>query len=510
MQNTLFNESKFGTLRPLRPRQAAAIEQIRQAVREKHTRIILQAPPGMGKTLIAAHLIHGSVEKGKRPIFTCPAITLVEQTLEAFEFEGIRDIGVIQAQHERTDWTRQVQIASVQTLVRRALPEVDVILIDECHESFEELNKRLDSAEWAGKIAIGLSATPWAKGMGLRWTKLIVAATTNELIAEGYLSSSCVFVPEYSVDRSRLKSKMGEFTDASSSEAMRSPKIVGDVVKEWKERGPGEKTFMFCVDRNHAKSQMEAFQDAGIPFGYIDALTPMDDRTRQFQKMGYGELAGIASVGCLIRGVDEDVRAIIDAQPTKSVMRHVQKWGRGIRMADGKEFLIGLDHAGNNQSLGLFADIHFDRLDTSKPGEKGNALVEEKKPSKPKTCPLCKALIPPNQRQCPACGAMVSFTSVEAVAGDLVQLGEGGKAQNKANREATLFEKQEFYSGLLTLAHQRGKSEGSAAHRYREKYGKWPNALEKIQGPVSLEVQNWDRHCRIRYAKSKAKEAVSA
>jgi superfamily II DNA or RNA helicase len=287
---------------------------------------------------------------------------------------------------------------------------------------------------------------------------------------------------------------------------MRSPKIVGNVVKEWKERGPGEKTFMFCVDRAHAQIQMQAFTDSGVPFGYIDANTPMEDRKRQFQRMGCGDLAGIASVGCLIRGVDEDVRCIVDCQPTKSVMRHVQKWGRGIRMADGKSHLIGLDHVDNNRYLGLFSDIHFETLDKSKPGEPSEAQAKE--PAKPKLCPNCKALMRPGERQCGACGAMCFFTSVETVAGELVEFGT--KAQKRVNREATLSEKQEFYSGLLTLAQRRGKSEGAAAHRYREKYGVWPNALKKEPGPVSLEVENWDRHCRIRYAKSKAKEQAVA
>ena len=169
---TLFQEEQTGSLRPLRERQARAIEAIREAVREGHKRIILNAPCGFGKTLTAAHLISSSVDKGKRPLFTCPAIALVNQTLKAFEAEGIRDIGVIQAQHERTDWQAQVQIASVQTLIRRALPEVDFVMIDEAHNQWDALNARLDSDEWKDKIVIGLTATPWAKGMGLRWTKL--------------------------------------------------------------------------------------------------------------------------------------------------------------------------------------------------------------------------------------------------------------------------------------------------------------------------------------------------
>ena len=129
----------------------------------------------------------------------------------------------------------------------------------------------------------------------------------------------------------KIKVEKGQFTDKSASEAMSDSRIVGDIVYEWQDRLAAIRRSMFRVDRNHAKEQMNAFLDVGIPFGYIDAMTPMQERIRLFEKMGYGELAGIASVGCLIRGVDEDVRCLIDAQPTKSLMRHVQKWGRGIR-----------------------------------------------------------------------------------------------------------------------------------------------------------------------------------
>ena len=37
---------------------------------------------------------------------------------------------------------------------------------------------------------------------------------------------------------------------------------------------------MFCVNREHAKEQMGAFIDSGIPFGYIDANTSIPDRKR--------------------------------------------------------------------------------------------------------------------------------------------------------------------------------------------------------------------------------------
>lgn len=48
-----------------------------------------------------------------------PAIALVDQTVERFRESGIDDIGVIQSDHWMTDWSKSVQVASVQTLQRR-------------------------------------------------------------------------------------------------------------------------------------------------------------------------------------------------------------------------------------------------------------------------------------------------------------------------------------------------------------------------------------------------------
>jgi DNA repair protein RadD len=532
-------------LRPLRPRQAAAIEAIRQAVKEGHKRVVLQAPTGFGKTLTAAHIIAGALEKRKRPMFTCPAITLVDQTLKSFEAEGIRDIGVIQAQHERTDWNARVQIATPQTLIRRAMPDVDFILIDEVHEEFSGLNEIMDSAAWLNKIVIGLSATPWKRGMGLRWTKLIVAATIQELIDEEFLSPFQIYVPDHNLDRKKIKVVKGEFQDKSASEAMRDAVIVGDVVKTWQQYGPGDKTFMFCVNRAHAREQMNAFLDAGIPFGYIDSLTPMDERRLAFKQMRGGEIAGIASVGCLIRGVDEDVRCIIDAQPTKSEMRHVQKWGRGLRTADGKEFLIGLDHAGNTLALGMVTDIHHDHLDTHKPGEKADSFEGEKAPPKPRKCGKCHTLIPAGRQVCPKCGERVHVVSdVESKDGELILYGSPKKFG--AEREAIAFleskgqkfcvdygydnaiqkaialgfkptqkptkapkdEKQDFFSGLLGLAKERGYSEGWCAHAYREKFGVYPKGLSKAVSFPSRAVRQFDSKRRQEWYKARKSQEV--
>lgn len=498
-----------GGLRPLRPLQTKTVEDIRNAILEGHRRIIVGAPCGFGKTLLSAHIIDGALRKARRVVFTCPAITLVAQTVKAFEAEGLRDIGVMQAQHIRTDRNARVQVASVQTLLKREIPEVDLLILDECHRHFKGLNELLDGP-WQKKIAIGLSATPWVKGIGLRWTKLIIPATIPQLIDLGLLTSTKLYVPEEIANRQHIEVSNGQFVEESSAKEMCERRIVGNVVKTWKELGV-PKTFLFAVNRDHAQQQMAAFIDGGIPWGYIDANTPQYERAIQFARMKRGENAGIASVGCLIAGVDEDVRCIIDCAPTKSEISLVQRWGRGIRTAEGKTALIGLDHAGNNTELGLglFWEIHHDHLDTHKPGEKGVAYEGEPRPKKPRKCVICNALIEQGKAVCSACGEPVRSLGLEHEEGELVVYGTPKKAKS-TEREYTAEEKRQWYGGMLWMAREGGKKDGLAWHAFFEKFGHYPAGYAKTAMEPTWEMEQWDRHRRIKWAKRRDKEAKSA
>src|SRR5262249_47925688 len=93
----------------LRPYQQEALDALRESVGQGVRRIVMQAPTGAGKTKIAAAIVDGAIRKGNRMAFTVPRIDLVDQTMESFYSEGIRDIGVIQANHEMTDWSKPVQ-----------------------------------------------------------------------------------------------------------------------------------------------------------------------------------------------------------------------------------------------------------------------------------------------------------------------------------------------------------------------------------------------------------------
>jgi DNA repair protein RadD len=83
----------------LRPYQVEALDAIRDSLRGGVRRLMVQAATGAGKTKIAAAMVDSALSKGNRMAFVVPAIALVDQTVESFWAEGIRDVGVIQANH---------------------------------------------------------------------------------------------------------------------------------------------------------------------------------------------------------------------------------------------------------------------------------------------------------------------------------------------------------------------------------------------------------------------------
>ena len=170
----------------LRDYQIDAIAKVRESL-SKNRRVILQMPTGAGKTATAAAIIQSALGKGKRVIFTVPSLSLITQTIESFQRDGITDIGVMQGQHILTDADASVQICSVQTLARRFIPWADLVIVDEAHVVFDLYKRWLNNSDWAKVPFIGLSATPWAAGLGKLWGGLVIGATIQQLIDDKYL-----------------------------------------------------------------------------------------------------------------------------------------------------------------------------------------------------------------------------------------------------------------------------------------------------------------------------------
>jgi len=496
----------------LRPYQLQALSDIRESVRGGVRRLVVQAATGAGKTKLAAAIVEGCREKRNRVAFCVPSISLIDQTVESFYAEGIREIGVIQANHEMTDWSRPVQVCSIQTIeARGAFPEAKTVLFDECHRLHEAHKRWMADPDWQAVPMIGLSATPWTRGLGKYFDSLLIAATTQDLIDQGYLSPFRVFATGHP-DLSEVKTVAGDYHEGQLSNAMQQGELIADIIRTWKDRWGKANTLCFGVDKAHAKSIQERFEHAGIPCGYQDAETTADERREIKRKFHNGDYSVVSNIQTLTTGVDWDVRCLILARPTRSEMLYVQIIGRALRTADGKAEALILDHSDSTSRLGLVTDIHHEHLDDGKPQAKSKA---EKKEPLPKECQNCAYLKPPKTKVCPNCGHETKIVSeiVEAD-GELVEITAGKREKAKSRHEYTEAEQRQFYAELKAYTIQKGYKPGYTAAKFKDKFKAWPPRYYENMAPaefVSPGTASWIKSQNIRWAKSKRNsESASA
>lgn len=482
--------------RPLRPHQEKALAMLKASLRAGSSRIVVEMPTGAGKTRFAVEISKGALTKGNRVAFTVPAISLIDQTVESFALEGVDDVGVLQANHERTDYGAPIQICSVQTLAKRGCPDdFEIVIVDECHIQFDVIS------EWMKRcpntLFVGLSATPWARGMADDWQDLVSPVSMQELIDQKFMSSFRVYAPSHP-DLSGVGTSKGDYVLNELSDAMSEGGLVADIVQTWLQRAEWRPTLVFAVDRAHAAKLQAEFQNAGVPMGYCDANVDRIERRLLFDRMARGELAGICNVGTLTTGVDADIRCIVLARPTKSEILHTQIIGRALRTAEGKTEALILDHADNHTRLGFVTDIHHPTLLA---GKERNETRRDKGEPMPKECGACGALKPPRVRECPHCGFLPERQSdIEPEAGELVELKRG-----KKKSAPTLTEKQTFWSMAKWVDLDRRKGGRLAKALYKGKFGVWPRGLSDYPIKPDGEFLSYERSRRIAYAKSQAR-----
>lgn len=491
-------------LRQLYPHQVEALDRLRASLMAGHSRPLLQAPTGAGKTVIAAHIVSGIHRRGKRVCFCVPALSLIDQTFDRFVENGISptDMGVIQGDHHWRRPSAPIQIATAQTLARRDFPDVDFVVVDEAHIRHESISNWM--AEKPDIRFIGLSATPWSVGLGKLYDDLIKPVSLSWLIANGYLSRFRVFAPS-KPDLDGVRTVKGDYHEGDLDERMNQPKLVADIVQTWLARSDRQPTLCFAVNRRHAKSIHDQFIECGVPAEYIDADTPRDERDAIGKRLAAGDVQVVVNIGTLTTGIDWDVRCLILARPTKSESLFVQIIGRVLRTAPGKQEALILDHSDTHMRLGMVTDIDFDELDTGRKVKASARKSKDKKPLLPKCCPSCTALMPVMARECVACGyEMPIIPGIVEVDGELVEVG-GGRGGDRVIDMLAKLPRKSVYAQLNCIRMQSGKKRGWVSHKYRAIFGNWPsNSFGEfdVEDPSS-EIRAWVRSENIRYVKSR-------
>lgn len=488
----------------LRPYQSEALDAVRANIRKKITSQILQLATGGGKTTIASAIMQGAVAKGNRAMFVVDSLELVDQAAARFVADGM-DVGVIQGDHVMTDYSKPVQVATIQTL-RKRWPRMTkslkpaVLVIDEahvCHKAHEDI---ISECLQNGTVVLGLSATPFRKGLGRVYREIVVGATTADLTNDGYLVPARCYAP-FIPELKGLKAKSnGDWNEDDLAELMGDAQIVGDVVDNWLKLAEGRQTIVFAANVAHSRLLCDSFQARGISAAHIDGYeADSAERTRKINDFRAGRIRVLCNCAILTKGFDApETSCIVLARPTKSLMLHIQCIGRGLRTAEGKQDCIIIDHAGNVLRNGLPTDDLPQELDDGDSKRNLDRKQREKKDPVSKPCAKCGYVS--TRHKCPACGfAPEARKDVEVKDGQLYEVTTGDVKKFDTKELAAL------YSELLGYARSRGYQDGWAYHKCSAYAGRAPKAKNSIQPtPPSPKTLNIIKHLNIKAAKQRA------
>jgi DNA repair protein RadD len=470
-------------MRPcLRGYQIGCVERTRDAFRSVH-RVVCVVPTGGGKTVIAGAVVDSAVEKGGRVLFLAHRKELIDQASAKLTQFGVEH-GVIKA-GIAPDLGQPVQVASVQTLVRRLgkltgepspierelgitpahLAPFTLIIIDECHHVTAASYQTILAA-WPHARVLGLTATPYridGAALGDCFEHLVVGASVPELIKDGHLVRTRTFAPPPPEELRAVHVQAGDYKTGEAAKVLDRTGPTAEIVRTWQARAAGRLTVGFGCTVEHCEHLAEAFRAAGIAAAAIDGEMDEDKRAEILRQLRAGELRVVFNVALLTEGFDlPDLACLIQARPTKSRSFWRQMCGRIMRPAPGKADGLILDHAANGHRFGIpdQADVYSLTEDVrTKRASRGEPEAA--------TCPACHLLLPvPAPAVCPGCQRRLRDERAMAVLRSELEIRELTPADET--------DRYVWYRGTIDKARIMGKKLGWVFYRYQERWGEKP------------------------------------
>ena len=353
---------------------------LRTAMSEPAASVLYVAFMGSGKTLVAARLISEWVESGERVLVLTNRRVLVGQTDRRLRDADLtsEQIGWIWRKHPRTDGAAPVQLASIDTLIRREAPiGISRIVIDEAHHV--AAGKWQTVLSWyPGVRRLGLTATPErldGKPLGEFFEVMIESAPVSELIEAGTVRKPEVWTrPDALVPNMRgVRRRGADWAKEDAARAMAT--LVGDIPAHWLKHADGRPTVGFAPTLKQARVNVKRFRMAGIKSELLCGMTKDDKREAILERLRGGKTSVVWTCDTLSEGWDyPGARCAILARPTSSLTRYLQWCGRVMRA--GSVMPVILDHAGNYAVHGMPYRVQHWDLHASHSAQRATVVVD--------------------------------------------------------------------------------------------------------------------------------------
>lgn len=374
-----------------RPYQEESLSLLYQYFMSNTGNPLIAYPTGTGKSLIPALFIYRAMNKwpNQRFLLITHVKELVVQNAEVVKYVWPNaPLGIYSAGLKQKESALPIVFGGIQSMIKN--PSIfghrDIIFVDEAHlVSDEESSMYLTFLATMKLInpylkVIGLTATPFRMGMGLLtdgslFTDIVHDLTGveefNRLIAEGYLSPLIPKRTKTELDVSNVGMAKNEFVASQLQAAVDKQEITYAGLREVVEEGYNRKAWLiFSSGIEHAEHIASMLGSFGIECAAVHSKQKSDYNDAAIKAFRNNQLRAIVNYSKLTTGFNHpDIDLIADFRPTMSIPLHIQKWGRGARVSNGKINCLVLDFARNVARLGHINDPVIPRKKGEKVGE---------------------------------------------------------------------------------------------------------------------------------------------
>lgn len=313
---------------------------------------IISVPTGGGKTEIAIGVVKSVPTSW---LFLVHRQTLMEQAAQRYELRTGKKAGRIGAGQMNVEMFTVATFQSLAAMLRdpkkearakRHLAFFKGLIVDECHvlpaESFQNVALEMPNARYR----IGISGTPLDRedqrsvyAVGILGP-VIFKVASQQLIDQGLLAKPLIRMisleQEFDErDKHGLLSKWGwdkVYFEGIVRSQVRNKALLAAV------RRAEKPCLVFVKEIDHGKAFARAVAKRDIKSDFVWGTTSLKTRQAAARRLVRGDIDVLVCSVIFQEGVDiPELRSVVVAAGGKSVIAALQRIGRGMRRADGKD-----------------------------------------------------------------------------------------------------------------------------------------------------------------------------
>ena len=347
------DNSNYSIIKPNKM-QKEALKNLQKLRLLRETKGLIISATGTGKTYLAALDVKNY--NPKRFLFVAHREQILKKSLDSFHKvlggDKKTNYGILSGNTKNTD--AKYLFATVQTLSKAEnlnqfkRDEFDYILIDEAHHVGSKIyGKLLDY--FTPDFLLGMTATP-ERSDDKNIYELFDYNVPYEIRLQEALEEE-MLVPFHYIGVSDYTYNGEVIDDNNNLKYLVSEERVKYVVEQSKYYGYDGDVLhglVFVSRKEEADEIAKLLTKNGYPAQMLSGEDSQEQREQAIEKLKNGELTYLVTVDIFNEGIDIPfINQVIMMRKTESVIVFVQQLGRGLRKAQGKEYLTVIDFIGN-------------------------------------------------------------------------------------------------------------------------------------------------------------------